>query len=164
MNKGKIILILVAAIAWGMAIHRYVSPSSDPEAPVLEASPVVNTPQKTLNKDSFVLTVLERDPFLGKTTHSSKTQLGPANSRSNHKTQKTKPKEQPVTWPSVSYHGTITNHSREKILGLVKVNGKKLIVGRGDTLSGGLLVINMSTSALEMKNANEIKTFQKTHQ
>jgi hypothetical protein len=127
-KKINIILIIVVLALWGTVGYRALNRQLSGNEIILEKQDQLNnTTINQINKDTFELEKINRDPFLNKqfqTTVVSKTVI------SHYKPVKKIvvpiiPKGDPnLQWPSLSYHGYIASKERNEDMVLLTIDSK----------------------------------------
>ncbi|WP_025741255.1 hypothetical protein [Aquimarina pacifica] len=138
-KKGLYILLPIVALVWGAIIMQVVGAFSDQD-PVLVDSNIDMTvvPIKTKERDTFTLSVIERDPFLG-TLYQPKKKIVAAIS-------KPKVKKPALVWPSITYKGVVSGQNTGQAIYLIEINGNDELMRVKQTLSDVRLVKGFSNS------------------
>lgn len=117
-NKG---LIAVVAIVWLLIGYRLVN-NFFGKSEIMEYQAPLETamPENLLKRDTFQLSLLKRDPFLGTYAKSSKKSRNTATISNTPiiRTPKT------VQWPKIEYYGFVKSENNSSPLLLFKVNDK----------------------------------------
>ncbi|HYI75993.1 MAG TPA: hypothetical protein VEW65_00145 [Chryseolinea sp.] len=120
-KKVNILLICVVVGVWGAIIYkvatRYFTPPSDS---VTISANGNSRPVGIIERDTFVLKPLARDPFLNKSTNPPK--RSPA--RRNAVSSKKQMPAIEIRWPSIKYFGYIKSGERKAAMILLKVDNK----------------------------------------
>ncbi|MFP9119326.1 hypothetical protein ACLI08_16175 [Flavobacterium sp. RNTU_13] len=139
----NIVLLIVVLMLWGTAIYRYVGGRLiNQDSAIPHEAQWAGNSNLNISRDTFTLKPLAYDPFL-KTIHYQ------ANNNNNVPYRSTSVKKalnvpkipvpQPITelpvMPDILYFGYIKSGSCEETA-LVKVNGKSLRIGKGQTKEG----------------------------
>lgn len=164
-KKINIILILVVLGLWGSVFYRTLNQyffSKEITISTTQTSGKLELNQ--INKDTFALQTLSRDPFLNKQTQLIVT--SPESQAIAHNTSPTKKvntttytKPRPIMdWPSISYHGYIKDSRGEMVI--IKIN-QKMFRLRKDALVEGLIIKKISSDSLEVDFNKEKKTIKR---
>jgi hypothetical protein len=127
-NKKSIYILLpLVLIIWGLIIYRFLSFSTaditeDTASSNYSLKPIVLKP-----RDSFIIKVNYRDPFLGR-MYSPPTKLT-ANLR---KSRKKTTIAEPLQWPSVIYKGIVSDTKNKKKVFMVIINGTTYLMSEKD--------------------------------
>jgi hypothetical protein len=128
-KKINIILIIVVLALWGTVGYRALNRQLSGNEIILEKQDQLNnTTINQINKDTFELEKINRDPFLNKQFQT--TVVIPRAIISYHKPVKkvvapNVPKGDPnLQWPSLSYHGYIASKERNEDLVLLTIDSK----------------------------------------
>jgi len=134
-NKKAIYILLPLVIfIWGIVIYNIFSSMGGGSEIVL-----VNTaiPEESVSRqiaiDTFSITANYRDPFLGKIV-SGKPK--PIKKQFKKRPPIKKKPIQPIRWPSISYGGMIRNQQTNKLIAMVKINGKDNLMNEGGVVAG----------------------------
>lgn len=139
----NIILILIVLGLWGTVAYKSVNRffSSD-EIAKANVNSGQNFNFKRIEKDTFYLDKLNRDPFLDKALVVNTNPLPVKKSVPYVKPiNKPKPiefKPSPI-WPQVSYYGYIKSHQKTEELILVKIDNKLLKVRKNQNIEGVII-------------------------
>jgi hypothetical protein len=163
MKKKINIVLLIAVISlWGTVIYRYVNRFfSDAPIPSIVGNTQFVTSRKNSVKDTFELTKIARDPFLGEF-------VGPITKpASNAKALNTKPKikkELPKVaekrFPSVVYYGYIKGIDKSHETILLRVDGSFLKLQLNQD-KNGLKVVALKNDSIKVLYNRESKWFVK---
>ncbi len=110
---------------------------------------------ETQTRDSFVLQLNYRDPFLGSTPRPPKTNK-PVASKSKKKPKKPKVKQ----WPDITYHGIIRNEKSGEELAVVKIEGREYLMKPG-MREQEVRVSSFSAEQIKLEYSDENKTIEK---
>ncbi len=133
MQKKKVnkILIIAVALIWGVVLYKFAAPYFTTTDTVITADVLVKPPQTFLRKkDTFGLSIPERDPFLGKVFKERKKKA--TNNTSKPKKTSKRTTVIPQNWPKVQYLGFVKSQTSTSRLGLVRINGVLKRVRKGD--------------------------------
>ena len=161
MQKKIVNKILIGAVAliWGVVLYKFSVPFFAVDTPVITSDVLVKPSELlAMKKDTFRLTVPERDPFLG--TIARKKQIKPVTSIKKQAKTNTVKTVSNITWPRVQFLGYVKSGSSKLKLGLVRVNGTLKRVRKGDEVSE-LKVISISDAEITMNFNGENKNFKK---
>lgn len=126
-NKKSIyVLIPVVLLIWGLVISKFIS-FSNPEVSTTVKEDFSLEPLTIKEKDSLVITVNYRDPFLGK-------MYVPVKAKTNTNNVKGKINRiEPIVWPNVIYKGMVSDtKSKQKVFMLI-INGQFYLMKEKDT-------------------------------
>lgn len=140
-KKINIILIIIVLALWGTVGYRALNHQFiDNELIFEKQNQNDNTTINQINKDTFELEKISRDPFLNK-----QFQIAVAPTKtiiSYHKTVKKVvisniPKRDPnLNWPTLSYHGYIGSKERNEDLVLLTIDSKLRKLKLNDPVNG----------------------------
>ena len=140
-KKINIILIIVVLSLWGTVGYRALNRHFADNGVILEKqNELDNATINQINKDTFELEKVNRDPFLNKQFQSPIAR--PKTIISYHKTVKkivlpTVPKGNPnLRWPTLSYHGYIGSKERNEDLVLLTIDSKLRKLKLNDPVNG----------------------------
>ncbi len=161
MQKKKINTILIVAVTliWGVLIVRFALPYFS-EVPQVVTSEVlaVRPMELSYKKDTLVLQMLTRDPFLGKTTAPKRTTVA----KSVKKRPKTASKTKHIIWPKVKYFGFVKSKERKNSrLGLVRVDGKLLRVREQQKINETVKITKITQDSIGLSLDNTVKYFKR---
>lgn len=152
-----VLLALVLGL-WGTVIYKYVSQYLSKPETVSSSSSNASIQALVRQKDTFELTPLSRDPFLGKIMISSNK---PIKRKSGSKPVQIKePVQKTVSFPHINYYGYIKNKDQPEMLVLLKVNGKLLKLKSGQ-VSEGLRVVKIFRDSVQLSFNREKRSFKK---
>lgn len=121
-KKSLYLLFPLVIIIWGIVIYKVIGAFGD-ETIVMPAAPqTVGEKVMRVERDTFSLLPIDRDPFLG---HYYK------------KTVQPKPKSlntvEKVEWPEVLYLGLISDTEQSSEVHILQVNGRQFLIEKGGT-------------------------------
>lgn len=128
-NKINIILLIAVLGLWGTVIYKYVSQYFfKSEIIVAKNEKYQSVSSKPIEKDTFQLAQISRDPFLNRSYGEKKIYSGKYNKRVVKKSLIIEKPKNVVTasFPRVQYYGYIKSKDTSKELLLVSVDGKLL--------------------------------------
>ena len=146
-RKTVIFLIPVVAIIWGAVIYRFVQTISEEET---IKSPVKNNRVKTrfeIEKDTFSLIALDRDPFLG-TIYSEK-----------KKGIKKSFTSKEIEWPSVEFIGVVSDADSGSGVYLLNIQGKSHFMKKGGIIDS-IQLVKAAGNKVWLKYKNKTRVFQ----
>lgn len=131
----NIALIIVVLLLWGAVLYKYVNRFFNNEEIVYQ-QPEFSLPIAKIEKDTFELQLLVRDPFLGKIT--IKKESNPIIKKIISKPIVKNTPEPIITkpYPIVQYFGYIKSHDKNQKLILLKVNNRLERVRLNDNIDG----------------------------
>jgi hypothetical protein len=127
-KKINIALILVVLALWGTVAYRTIHNCFFSKKIIVESESVTNEMNLSqVNKDTFLLEKIQRDPFLNTETQSPVAVLNTIaqNSVVVRKPTTNKPIPKPkevIIWPEIAYYGYIKDGNGQ--IALIKVNAK----------------------------------------
>lgn len=161
MQKKKLnkILIVAVALIWGVVIYKFAAPYFLSEDVVITADALVGKPQILLRKkDTFKLSIPDRDPFLGKSLKVRKKTVAVS---SVPKKKVSRPKVNiSNNWPRVEYLGYIKSKQSISRLGLLRLDGVLKRVRRGAEVKG-IRVKDISEDKISLQLGKDIREFNK---
>jgi hypothetical protein len=121
------VLLIGVLIIWIIVIKRSFNFfGSKKEEVAISITPPTNLPTFKFEKDTFLISNFDRDPFLDK--HSKKTKTSTLKPRINHKQPvKTKKKvfiADNTNWPKLKYFGYLKGNNQSEKLAVIKIDGK----------------------------------------
>lgn len=139
--------MLIAAVAgiWGTIIYKIIS-GVNPDLPELTTNQNVAefNPKPIAQNESFAISDVERDPFLGTLQKKNKPQL------KRVKNSVTKPI---ANAPTINYSGIVKNGNDQVFI--LTINGKQYLMHKGQTLNDVKLVSGTSKQVVvRFNNAN----------
>lgn len=157
----NIVLITAMVIIWGLVGRKlFLNYGSG----VGEIEQVVDVPKidfKVVQKDTFILLRVERDPFLGAKGISA-SELGVRNTSSTNKIKNQNIPESfaKLQWPKVKYYGFVKNSTSLNKLVLLNINNKLYRVKMKSAIDG-LIVRKVFKDSVELEFKKELKFFKK---
>lgn len=131
-NKKSIYILLpIVLLIWGMVVYQFFSFSASDDAQIANQDLKVK-PFKIKPKDTFSITINNRDPFLGKMISSENNTPKKTNTSSK---KPIKIKEE-LIWPQVSYKGIVSDNKEKIKVYMVIINGKTHLMKKGDEEEG----------------------------
>lgn len=164
-KKINILLIIIVLGLWGSVFYKTLNQyffSKNESVVAIHSSAKIQLNQ--INKDTFVLQTIARDPFLNNVnreivspapTPSANNSL--AITRKVNKPIQAKPKEIMI-WPSISYHGYIKDSQGELVI--IKIN-QKMFRLRKEASIQGILIKKISSDSIEVDFNKEKKTIRR---
>lgn len=143
MGKKKINIVLIIAVLalWGTVGYRALNRQfTNSEMSLEKQNKLGNTTINQINKDTFNLEQIKRDPFLNQ--QFQPLVLNSRTVRPHYKTVKKTvalivPKGDPnLKWPSLSYHGYIGSKERNEDLVLLSIDSKLRKLKLNDPVNG----------------------------
>jgi hypothetical protein len=165
-KKINIVLIIVVLGLWGSVFYKTINQyffTKETSANTPYSSGKIEFNQ--INKDTFALEKVSRDPFLNKQTYEvvsfPKKQYTGSISTAIKKIKPAEPQPKQLTvWPAISYHGYIKDSRGELVI--IKIN-QKMFRLRKDALVDGIIIKKISSDSLELgfnKERKIIKRFK----
>lgn len=168
-KKLKYILFPAVFIIWGLVVYKIFFYSDDPsENPTSRKQEEVRIENNQV-QESYALMADYRDPFLDAPpfyySQSVKIDNIPENSEIKPEINKTsttynKQVTSPVKWPQIKYNGLVVNKKSDKRLGIMQLNGKKLLIEENGIYEN-IQIMYLYDDSVIAKNQNENKTYHK---
>lgn len=162
-KKINIVLIIIVLGLWGAVGYKTITQY------FFSKGLIINTDKTNyklnlnlINKDTFLLENIPRDPFLDEQNHTINPiviEQYPQISilKVSSKTVDLKPKEI-IRWPSISYHGYIKSNGKNQELILLKIDGKLFRVRNNDIVQK-LTVKELTNDSIEVSYNQERRFF-----
>ncbi len=125
-NKKSIYILLPAVLLiWGMVVYNFIgwSPAGTPETFTPDA--IATQPVAIPKRDTTLIDVRYRDPFLGKMYSAPK---APADAPK----RKEKAKET-LLWPAIKYKGVVSDNDNKRKVYMVVINGQTYLMHEKET-------------------------------
>ncbi len=152
----NILLIILVLGIWGMLIFKYTKRFTKQPNVVHQNNLSLNSMIK-VEKKSFELTTLKRDPFLNVISIKKK-KTKTKKSTTNKKTKKIKN----FVWPKIDYLGYIkSNNSNNQTLAILKVNGKIKNTKESSYFNENIYIRKIYKDSIQLEVNNQIKTVKK---
>lgn len=149
----NIVLILVVVFIWGKLIYKYTRNST--QVSILVSQPKTNKKSINIEKTSFKIKNLDRDPFLNKMVSKK-----PKNQQ--HKTTvKKSVVSKNITWPRISYLGFIKNKKTTKKLAILKVNGSIKNIKEATFFNENIYIRKIYKDSIILQLNKQLKTIKK---
>lgn len=161
-KKINIVLIIVVLGLWGSVFYKTVSQYFFTKEIAANTAYSEKIQFNQINKDTFALEKVSRDPFLNKQTQEAVSY--PKRQYTNNASaapKRAKPAIQPrqlTVWPAISYHGYIKDSRGELVI--IKIN-QKMFRLRKDALADGIIVKKISSDSLELDFNKERKIIKR---
>jgi len=145
-NKKKtyVLLFLVVSV-WGMISYKVIT-GLHPDLPELTSQQTLAVQKFKLDTkiDTFSISSVERDPFLGTIL--------------KKKSPSTLPKKRKtILWHPITYLGIVKNSRQKQQVFIVSINGKQCLLKRGQTRDSTTLVSgNKNRITLRYKNHQKV--------
>ena len=156
--KFKRFLLPVTIVIWVFIMYRVFSVITDENSPLLVKNNKEITPKQTeLQQESFNLLLNYPDPFLTNKS-SSKRKNGQKNKSIKYKLPQ---KKKAIKWPKISYLGALQNNTSGIYSANLVIDGKSVILSKGNERNGVKLVNVCYDSVLLTfeKHTKSIKLF-----
>jgi len=149
-KKKKTYLLLVAVLGlWGTIGYQVLSALSPEESAVVtENISVIFSPEKT-KVDTFYITQVKRDPFLGKLTRKKTKKVQSRN---------TKKADLENSWPQIQYQGMIKKQGENSQIFIVTINQQQYLLKKNQELEK-VKLLKGNTKEIQVRFNKEIKTF-----
>lgn len=153
MDKKKKTYLLLAAVLglWGTIGYKVLSALDPEESEVVAENISVDfSPEKT-KVDTFSITQMERDPFLGKLTrNTSKTK------KSQSRNAKKPDLENP--WPQIQYQGMVKKQGAVSEIFIITINQQQYLLKRNQELED-IKLLKGNSKEIQVRFNKETKTF-----
>jgi hypothetical protein len=155
MNKKKIniILIPVVILLWIFVIIRVLGHIKREPANTLSDPINFQHSDTLLSKDTLTLFLDYNDPFISK--NESRSIPGIINPVSEKKIIK-----KVVSWPAITYLGTVQNEKKVKKMALLLLSGKTIVLEKGKPVDG-IEIFKLFNDSIKLTFDHESKTFKK---
>ena len=165
-KKINIVLIIIVLTVWGFVASKTVSQYFflDKKAINIDKSNSELSINK-INKDTFSLDQITRDPFLNKESSiaisvSTQTQYFKKSTLKKKAANEIVEQKEVILWPFISYHGYINSKDRNnEVLILVNIN-KKLYKLKLNEQSEGVTLKKVYKDSIELNFNREKKIFR----
>ncbi|RUT69887.1 hypothetical protein D0817_14835 [Flavobacterium cupreum] len=164
-KKINIILIVVVLGLWGSVFYKTINRFfTSKELAVNNSSGSTTVKFNQINKDTFALENVSRDPFLNKQVQevvSRPQRQYVANTSHSAAVKKAAPAptmKHLIVWPSISYHGYIKDSRGEMVI--LKIDSKMFRLRKND-LVDGLMIKKISSDSLEVDFNKEKKIIKR---
>lgn len=166
-KKINIVLIGIVLALWGTVGYKTVNNYFFSKKLATKAMSYDNgLDTRQINKDTFHLESVMRDPFLNKQNYSSVSVTKISYPRSLSIKNKVvvapviKPKQEYINWPSISYHGYIKSKVNNDEVVLVKINQKMHKIKVNEEVEG-VTLMKVYKDSIEFNFNNRKKIIQK---
>ncbi|NER16788.1 hypothetical protein [Spongiivirga citrea] len=149
-NTKTYVLLAVVILIWGLLLYRMFSWGDDENTITQNNNAFAQfNPIKPTEKDTFSITVHERDPFLG-TIEKPKRRTT------------TRPKQvETIVWPTISYKGLVGSNTGSNAIFLVDINGTQHLIKKGTT-TNEITLISGNKDQVVLRFKGKRKTFKRT--
>jgi len=128
-NKKNIYILLpVVIVLWGLVIYRFFSYATPGANENTQAVSFSVKPVTVQQRDTIVLDVNYRDPFLGKMYSREMPKKASGNRKITVK--------EPIQWPQVIYKGIVSDTKNNKKVFMLIVNGQTHLIKEKETVEG----------------------------
>lgn len=147
-SKTFFFLIPLVVIIWGAVIYKVVDALSEEPESQSELSLTAPIKKHIIERDTFSLIEIDRDPFLGKLY--TRERVKKSNNENNNLV---------MEWPAIEYLGMVSDpDSRSKVY-LIVINGKSFFMEKGSETESVSLV-KASGNKVWLRYKNSTKAFQ----
>ncbi len=155
----KYILGLAVLSIWGLVVYRiYDRYFPDDDLPLIAEDYLGQNTEQT-PRDSFVLAVNYKDPFLGRKVNRSKAIVSIPKNKSTSRRMSKRNKKKEITFPEIKYKGIVALKN-DKEAAIVSINAQFINWRKGETYNGvNLLKIYQDSIHVALKG--EKKTILK---
>lgn len=164
-KKINIILIVVVLGLWGSVFYKTINRFfTSKELAVNNASGSATVKFNQINKDTFALENVSRDPFLNKQVQQAVSRPqrqyvpNPNHSAVVKKAAPAPTMKQLIVWPAISYHGYIKDSRGEMVI--LKIDSKMFRLRKNDLVEG-LMIKKISSDSLEVDFNKERKVIKR---
>lgn len=151
----NIALILLVVFIWGKLIYKYTKNNTQPS--IVANQPNIENKLINVEKRTFELNLLQRDPFLNKAYSNNKKPKTTQKKRVNKTVIKSN-----FRWPKIEYFGYITksNTSNAK-LAILKINGQIKNKKEKTYIDEFIFIKKIYKDSIIIKGNNKLKTIKK---
>jgi len=151
-KKKKTYLLLVAVLGlWGTIGYQVISALDPEESEVITENVSVDfSPQKT-KTDTFSITQVERDPFLGKLTWR-------LDSTKKNKQKTTKKPDLENPWPQIKYQGMVKKQGAASEIFIITINQQQYLLKKNQELED-VKLLKGNSKEIKVRFNKETKTF-----
>lgn len=146
-RKTLVFLIPVVALIWGMVIYKIVNTLSEEETVIPFVRTKLDDHTFKVEKDTFSLIALDRDPF-----------LGIKYSRKKNVKQKVVSKKE-IDWPTIEYLGMVSDSDTKSGIYLLSVRGRSHFLQKGDEVDS-IKLVKVSQNKVWLKYKNRTRVFK----
>ncbi len=152
MKKWQNIFLLVGVvIIWGLLIYKFISAFSTTNDNTKNFAPPSSfIAPKSTPRDTFSLTRMDRDPFLGTIGTKSKPFSKPRTDLNKNPTED--------LWPSIEYQGIVSDRNSSMKVYLISINGVQYPLKEGDAIDEIKIVLG-TTNDVVLKFQGKTKKF-----
>jgi len=138
LKNKKVLYILFPAVIliWGIVIYKIVDTFSDEPESVKTSLKFVKTQFAEVQRDTFSLMPITKDPFLG--IRYTKTQ--------NITKQKIFRNKSEIEWPEVAYLGLVSGTEKREKIYIIQINEEQYLLETGDIVGDIKLISGNSRS------------------
>ena len=161
-KKINIVLILAVVGLWGTVGYKTITQYLFPKKNVANLSSTTkdNFNPNFINKDTFHLEIISRDPFLNNQTQNKSLISRPSSSGSLHKNVNPIIKRVEIkNWPIITYYGYIKSKENMEELFLIKIE-KTLYKLRKDVPIEGITLKQVYNDSIALYFKNERRFFR----
>lgn len=158
LNKALIVGVAVLWLLIGFKLITVVKGPSKSVTPYKAVSTLLTGDEP----DTFSLYLNYRDPFMTLRSSPSieKTDFKPPSQTTSIAVAQI---AQPVTWPSVSFSGTVFSADGFSKLALITIGGKPFLMRPGD-VTGGVVLRGLETDSVVLEYMNQVKTLKQVRE
>lgn len=150
-NKNVKILLPFVIVIWSILIYKIYDAFRPNDKNIRTSTPETFTPTPLIEKDTFSLLPVDKDPFLG-TLYVKKDERASKPSMSNKK------KEDGIVWPAIEYRGIVSDQEVRTSVFILQINGRQHLVKKGETIQDVQLVSG-SNNAVQLRYKGLNKNF-----
>lgn len=134
-KKSLFILLPIVLLIWGLVVYEFFSFSAPDVTLESTSNEYSLKPFKLKERDTFLINVAYRDPFLGKM---NSTQTTDSNSN-NSKTKKAVKRVEAIVWPTILYKGIVSDVKEKNKIFMLIIAGHDFFMKKGETENGVFL-------------------------
>lgn len=149
-KKSLYILFPVVILIWGIVIYRIVDAFSDKTESAIIFSNSGKTKINKIERDTFSLKSIEKDPFLGIIYTKPKPVL-------RKTTVNALP---PIEWPPINYLGLVSGTGKKQKIHIFQISGQQYLMEIGEKV-GEIKFVSASASSVILSHKGQRKEFSK---
>lgn len=149
-KKSLYILFPVVIFIWGIVIYRIVDALSDKTESAITFSNSGKSKIDKIERDTFSLRPIEKDPFLGIIYNKQKPVF-------THKDVNPLPS---IEWPSINYLGLVSGTGGKQKIHIFQISGQQYLMEIGEKV-GEIKLVSASASSVKLSYKGQRKEFSK---
>lgn len=147
-SKTLFFLVPLVAFIWGMVIYKVVETLSEEPGSQSKLSVSATTNKDIIERDTFSLIEIDRDPFLGK-LYTTERIKSPSSKIAN----------KVIDWPAIEYLGMVSDIDSKSKVYLIIINGKSFFMEKG-SVAESVNLVRASGNKVWLQYKNNTKAFQ----